>query len=100
MNDNSNKIPVYLFKGKPLQNKFNNDYNRAEKIEIILQLQNDFDNGILSPHTLLSIIYNKLYGSFVAVRLLNEMQQKNIIKKNPFTNDNKPILPKKTVFDW
>jgi hypothetical protein len=48
MNDNSNKIPVYLFKGKPLQNKFNNDYNRAEKIEIILQLQNDFDNGILS----------------------------------------------------
>ena len=100
VSDNNNKIPVYLFKGKPLQNKFNNDYNRAEKIEIILQLQNDFDNGILSPHTLLSIIYNKLYGSFVAVRLLNEMQQKNIIKKNPFTNDNKPILPKKTIFDW
>jgi hypothetical protein len=37
--DNSNKIPVYLFKGKPLQNKFNNDYNRAEKIEIILQFR-------------------------------------------------------------
>ena len=100
VSDNNNKIPVYLFKGKPLQNKFNNDYNRAEKIEIILQLQNDFDNGILSPHTLLSIIYNKLYGSFVAVRLLNEMQQKNIIKTNPFTNNNKPILPKKTIFDW
>jgi hypothetical protein len=59
VSDNNNKIPVYLFKGKPLQNKFNNDYNRAEKIEIILQLQNDFDNGILSPNTLLSIIYNK-----------------------------------------
>jgi hypothetical protein len=39
VSDNNNKIPVYLFKGKPLQNKFNNDYNRAEKIEIILQLQ-------------------------------------------------------------
>jgi hypothetical protein len=33
-------------------------------------------------------------------RLLSEMQQKNIIKTNPFTNNNKPILPKKTIFDW
>jgi hypothetical protein len=40
MNDNSNKIPVYLFNGMPLQSKFNNDYTRGEKIEIILQLEN------------------------------------------------------------
>jgi hypothetical protein len=71
-----------------------------KRLRLYCSFRTDFDNGILSPHTLLSIIYNKLYGSFVAVRLLNEMQQKNIIKTNPFTNDNKPILPKKTVFDW
>jgi hypothetical protein len=97
-------IPIkYLFtclKVNPCKTSLIMIITRAEKIEIILQLQNDFDNGILSPHTLLSIIYNKLYGSFVAVRLLNEMQQKNIIKTNPFTNNNKPILPKKTIFDW
>ena len=100
MSDNTNKIPIYLYKGKPLQSRANNDYNRAEKIEIILQLEDDYKNGLLTPHTLLNLIDNKLYGSYTALRILNDMFEKGIIKKNPFTNNNKPILPKKTVFDW
>jgi hypothetical protein len=48
MNDNSNKIPVYLFKGKPLQNKFNNDYKELKRLRLYYSLENDFDNGILS----------------------------------------------------
>jgi hypothetical protein len=40
VSDNKDKIPVYLFNGMPLQSKFNNDYTRGEKIEIVLQLRN------------------------------------------------------------
>jgi hypothetical protein len=38
MSDNKDK-PIYLFNGMPLQSKYNNNYTRAEKIEIILQLR-------------------------------------------------------------
>jgi hypothetical protein len=92
--------PIYLFNGMPLQSKYNNNYTRGEKIEIVLQLENDYQNGMLSGNTLKEIILNKLYGSFTALRILSNMQEKGIIKTNPFTNNNKPILPKKTIFDW
>jgi hypothetical protein len=36
--------PIYLFNGMPLQSKYNNNYTRGEKIEIVLQLENDYQN--------------------------------------------------------
>lgn len=92
--------PIYLINDKPLQSQFNNNYTRAEKVDIVMQLMNDYQSGILTAKTCKDIIDNKLYGSFTAKYILNDMQQKNIIKENPYTKDNRPLIPPRSIFDW
>ncbi len=90
----------YTFKGKPLQKTRSNNYTKEEKIELIEQLWNDYYGGMIKPQVLTNIVLDNLYPSYTAQLILNDMMQKGILKKNPFTLTDKPIFKKKGLFDW
>lgn len=90
----------YTYKGKPIQKLRGNNYTKEEKIELIQQLWNDYYGGMIKPEVLTNIVLDNLYPSFTAQLILNDMMQKGILKKNPFTFTDKPIFKKKGLFDW
>ena len=90
----------YTYKGKPLQKTRSNNYTKEEKIELIQQLWNDYYGGMIKPQVLINIVLDNLYPSYTAQLILNDMMQKGILKKNPFTFTDKPIFKKKGLFDW
>ena len=90
----------YTYKGKPLQKTRSNDYTKEEKIELIQQLWNDYYGGMIKPQVLTNIVLDNLYPSYTAQLILNDMMEKGILKKNPFTLTDKPIFKKKGLFDW
>jgi hypothetical protein len=48
----------------------------GRRLKLFYNSENDYHNGMLSANTLKEIILNKLYGSFTALRILSNMQQK------------------------
>lgn len=90
----------YTYKGKPLQKTRSNNYTKEEKIELIEQLWNDYHGGMIKPQVLTNIVLDNLFPSYTAQLILNDMMQKGILKKNPFTFTDKPIFKKKGLFDW
>ena len=94
----------YYYKDKPLQHFYKNDYTKEEKLEITMQLQSDYEAGMLSVSQCRWIWENKRYGSFTASRIMDEMMNKKIIKKNPVTGDSRrfsnPSGKTKSIFDW
>jgi len=109
MNDSSNTTSAppsnfYYYKNKPLQHFYKNDYTKEEKLEITMQLQSDYEAGMLSVSQCRWIWENKRYGSFTASRIMDEMMNKKIIKKNPVTGDSRrfsnPSGKTKSIFDW
>ena len=84
-----NPSNFYYYKNKPLQHFYNNDYSKEEKLEITIQLQSDYEAGMLSVSQCRWIWENKRYGSFTASRIMDEMMNKKIIKKNPITGDDR-----------
>lgn len=100
MNDYKLAPESYLFNGQPLQHKFNNNYSKAEMLEITINLNKDYESGQLSAKTLSWIIDNKRFGDFTAKVILDKMLAKGIIKENPVTKDAQPNFKPKTVFDW
>jgi len=109
MNDSSNTTSAppsnfYYYKNKPLQHFYKNDYTKEEKLEITMQLQSDYEAGMLSVSQCRWIWENKRYGSFTASRIMDEMMNKKIIKKNPVTGDSRRFSnlsgKPKSIFDW
>jgi hypothetical protein len=90
----------YFFKGKPLQPVRNNNYSQVEKIEIINQLWSDYHAGMLKSDILVIIVLDKLFPIYTAQLILNDMMEKKILKKNPFTNTTNLIFKKKGIFEW
>ena len=91
---------TYTFKGKPLQRTRFNNYTQAEKIELIEQLWNEYNAGILKPQILTNIVLDNLFPAYTAQLILNDMMEKGVLKINPFNNTTKPIFKKKGIFDW
>jgi hypothetical protein len=55
----------YLYNNEPLQLSYNNTYTPPEKIEIVNQINSDFENGMLSFGQMRWIIDMMAYvGSF------------------------------------
>ena len=49
------------FKEEPLQHWYNNNYTKEEKLQIVIDLQNDYENGLLSQETIAWIVNNKRF---------------------------------------
>jgi len=90
----------YYYKDNPLQHFTNNNYTREEKIEITIQLEADYKAGMLSVANCRWIYNNSRYGSFTATRIMDDMMKKNIIKKNPISNDKRLFHKERSKFDW
>ncbi len=101
MSNDSTIIPLaYTYKGKPLQHRKFNDYTKEEKLEIIIQLNNEFQNGLLSVNQMVWIWERECWGSFSVELFIDKLLEKGVIKKNPITNDTRTFRKPKTIFDW
>ena len=70
------------FKEKPLQHWYNNNYTKEEKLQIVIDLQNDYENGLLSQEVIAWIVNNKRFGDFSCRLIIQDMLKKGIIKKD------------------
>jgi len=91
---------LYYYKDKPLQHFYNNNYTKEEKLEITIQLQSDYEAGMLSVEQCRWIYNNSRFGSFTATRIMDDMMKRKIIKKNPITGDKRTFHKPKSIFDW
>ena len=89
----------YYYNNEPLQLSYKNTYTADQKIEIVLQLQNDFSSGMLSANQMRWIINNKKFGSFTIQRIVDKLMFDNKIKLNPITLDDRTFSKKPMPFD-
>ena len=89
----------YYYNGEPLQLSYKNTYTPPEKIEIVLQIENDFNSGMLSADQMRWIVLNAKFGSFTIMRIIDNLMFNNKIKVNPITLDDRTFKKKPTPFD-
>jgi|TARA_Y100001972_G_C7501060_1_gene253605 hypothetical protein len=92
-------MEVYYYNGNPLQLSYRNDYTLPDKLNIIKQIEMDFENGMLSTDQMRWIILNKRYGSFTVERIIDKLMFDKKIKYNPVTNDKRTFAQPKKPFD-
>jgi hypothetical protein len=74
----------YLYNNEPLQLSYNNTYTPPEKIEIVNQINSDFENGMLSFGQMYWIIDNALFGSFCCMRIIDKLMFDKKVKTEPY----------------
>ena len=89
----------YYYNNKPLQLSYRNTYTPPEKIEIVLQITNDFTSGMLSAEQMRWIVLNARFGSFTVMKIIDDLMFNNKIKVNPITLDNRTFKKKPMPFD-
>ena len=89
----------YYYNNEPLQLSYRNTYTADQKIEIVLQLQNDFSSGMLSANHMRWIVNNLKFGAWTVQNIIDKMMFNNKIKINPNTLDNRTFKKKPTPFD-
>ena len=89
----------YYYNNEPLQLSYKNTYTADQKIEIILQLQNDFSSGMLSAEQMRWIVNNLKFGAWTVQNIIDKMMFNNKIKINPITLDDRTFKKKPTPFD-
>ena len=90
---------MYYYNNEPLQLSYKNDYSLADKIEIVLQIQNDLKVGMLSAEQMRWIVENKRFGAWTLQREIDKLMFSGKIKINPITLDALTNFPKKKPFD-
>tara|TARA_B100000519_G_C13951947_1_gene301113 strand:- start:114 stop:392 length:279 start_codon:yes stop_codon:yes gene_type:complete len=90
---------IYYYNNEPLQLSYRNDYTTGEKIEIVLQIQNDLKVGMLSAEQMRWIVDNKRFGAFTVQKEIDRLMFEGKIKINPITLDALTNFPKKKPFD-
>ena len=89
----------YYYNNEPLQLSYRNNYTPPEKIEIVLQITNDFNSGMLSAEQMRWIVLNAKFGSFTIMRIIDNLMFNNKIKVNPITLDDRTFKKKPMPFD-
>ncbi len=89
----------YYYNNEPLQLSYKNTYTADQKIEIILQIQDDFNSGMLSAEQMRWIVNNLKFGAWTVQNIIDKMMFNNKIKINPITLDNRTFKKKPTPFD-
>ena len=70
------------FKDEPLKHWHFNNYNKAEKLQIVVDLWKDYENGLLDKETISWIVNNKRTGHFTCQLIIEDMLKKGIIKED------------------
>jgi hypothetical protein len=70
------------FKDEPLKHWHFNNYNKAEKLQIVVDLWKDYENGLLDKETISWIVNNKKTGHFTCKLIIQDMIQKKIIDRD------------------
>ena len=89
----------YLFNNKPLQLSYSNGYTTGEKIEIVLQIQQDYESGMLSVDQMRWIVFNCRFGAFTVQRIIDKLMFNGKLKQNPITLDKRTFSKKPMPFD-
>ena len=70
------------FKDEPLKHYHFNNYNKAEKLQIVVDLWNDYENGLLDKEVISWIVNNKRVGHFTCKLIVEDMIKKKIIDRD------------------
>ncbi len=89
----------YYYNNEPLQLSYKNTYTADQKIEIVIQIQNDFNSGMLSAEQMRWIVNNLKFGAWTVQNIIDKMMFSNKIKLNPITLDDRTFKKKPTPFD-
>jgi len=90
---------LYYYNSEPLQLSYKNTYTPPEKIEIVLQIENDFNSGMLSADQMRWIVLNARFGSFTVMKIIDNLMFNNKLKVNPITLDDRTFKKKPKPFD-
>lgn len=90
---------LYYYNGEPLPLSYSNDLTWGDKIQIVEQIQNDFNSGMLSADQMRWIVLNAKFGSFTVMRIIDNLMFNNKIKVNPITLDDRTFKTIKKPFD-
>ena len=89
----------YYYNGEPLQLSYKNTYTPPEKIEIVLQIENDFNSGMVSDAQVRWIVLNARFGSFTVMKIIDKLLFEKKLKHNPITLDKRTFYKPKRPFD-
>ena len=89
----------YYYNNEPLQLSYKNTYTADQKIEIVLQIENDFKSGMLTAEQMRYIVNNLKFGAWTVQNIIDKMMFNNKIKVNPITLDTRTFSKKPTPFD-
>ena len=89
----------YYYNGEPLQLSYSNDYSMGDKIQIIKNLESDFQSGMLSWSQMRWIVKNAKFGSFTVQRIIDKLMFDKKLKVNPITLDTRTFYKKPSAFD-
>ena len=89
----------YYYNNEPLQLSYRNTYTPPEKIEIVLQIQQDYDSGMLSDSQMRWIVFNCRFGAFTVQRIIDKLMFSGKLKINPITLDKRTFSKKPMPFD-
>ena len=70
------------FKEELLPHFLNNKLTKKDKLQIVVDLWNDYENGLLDKETISWIINNKRVGHFTCQLIIEDMLKKGIIKED------------------
>jgi hypothetical protein len=90
---------IYYYNNNPLQLSYSNDYTPCQKLEIIKQIEDDFENGMISHEQMRWCINNARYGSYTIQRKIDKLIFDGKLKYNPITNDKRTFFKKPSPFD-
>ena len=89
----------YYYNNEPLQLSYRNTYTAAEKIEIVLKLQQDYESGMVSDAQVRWIYNNSRFGSFTIMKIIDKLLFEKKLKYNPITLDKRTFYKPKSPFD-
>ena len=89
----------YYYNNEPLQLSYKNTYTAAEKIEIVLKLQEDYKAGMVSDAQVRWIVNNAKFGSFTIMRIIDNLLFQKKLKYNPITLNKRTFFKAKRPFD-
>lgn len=90
---------IYYYNNEPLQKSYLNDYTPLQKLEIVKNLEQDFDSGMLSVEQMRWIINGGKYGGYTCMRIIDKMMFEKKWKVNPITNDTRTNNTIRKPFD-
>ena len=88
----------YYYNNEPLQLSYRNTYS-PEKVEIVLQIQQDYESGMLSVDQMRWIVFNCRFGAFTVQRIIDKLMFDGKLKVNPITLDKRTFSKKPSAFD-